>query len=57
MDKEFCIWLRAEDKVQYMGKPPAKATYEQMISDGWKPEHEGEITVVFSRKAVQNKAE
>ena len=54
MNKEFCIWLRSENKVQHPGKPAAKATYEQMISEGWKPEYEGDITIVFSKESSCN---
>lgn len=54
MSKEFCIYLKAENKVQYPGKPPAKATKDQLIAEGWKPEYDGDITTVFSKESSCN---
>lgn len=55
---EACIWNRQTQEVKFLGgKPDSSATYEQMISAGWKPKMEGEITIVFEKSACNPETE
>jgi len=47
--KEVCIWNRQSETFKGFNLPEQSATYEQMISAGWVPTHEGDITVVFTK--------
>lgn len=57
MAKELCIWNKQEEIVRFIGKPEEQATYEQMISAGWKRAHnekgepmEGNLTIIFQKE-------